>query len=117
MIDKLPPEIWYIIIEKLSDDIDKFILKNSCPFFKNLVPNLEYIKFNFKLVFNMIRKDRLNQYLWILNEYDIDVQYTDYTECVNLYKDIYLNEKIKDFDTFVEFVFMGDYYRDFHSTV
>lgn len=109
----LPIEIWYLIIQYINLDIDKFCLKKSYIFFNNLINEPKYFKFNSSLINTLVKNDRLEQYLWILNKYNLSVKYIDYSNSLILYKCIYLNEKITNYDTYVKFIFEESNYENF----
>ena len=102
----LPVEIWYLIINNIQFIVDRWCFKMTCRFFNELIIiNPKYLKFNKSLVRSLVYSSRINQYLWILMRYNIKINYTNHTHSMNLYQDIYNNDKIKDYNAFVEFNF------------
>ena len=102
----LPVEIWYLIVNNnIQFSVDRWCLKMTCRFFNELIIKPKYLKFNQSVVSSLVHSRRLNQYLWILIKHNIKVGYTDHTPSMTLYQDIYHNDKIKDYDAFVEFSF------------
>ena len=105
----LPIEIWNLITKYIYLRVDNWCLKRTCLFFNNLILHPKYLKFTKCLAYELIKTDDIYRYLWILKKCNINVNYTDHTQSMNKYQDIYLNDKIKGYDAFVEFSFNNNY--------